>query len=109
MNQESHEAPKPEAKTIAFHEAGHAVAAVAVHRTFTRLSIVPVNGEPTGCKWANAAVEDWVWIICSLAGARAQVQFCQDSLPAEKLVLFQKSVLLPRACHEFFERKVCTK
>lgn len=86
---------KPEPRTVAFHEAGHAIAAVALQREFIRLSVAPVDGEPTGCKWSNTNVEDWVWIICSLAGPRAQIQFCEDSLLAEKLVLFQNSVLLP--------------
>lgn len=95
MNLQSRE-PRPEATTIAYHEAGHAVAAVATHRTFTRLSIVPVNGEPTGCKWAAKAVADWVWISCALAGPRAQVEFCPASLPDKKLALFRRSVLLRR-------------
>jgi hypothetical protein len=87
--------PALQPKTIAFHEAGHAIAGAALQREFTRLSIVPVNGEPTGCKWAAGHVEEWVWIICSMAGPRAQVQFCQNSLSKEKLDLFQETILLP--------------
>ena len=86
--------PAAKRETIAFHEAGHAVAGLAVKRPFTRLSIEPVNGEPTGCKWTPNRVDEWVWIICSIAGPRAQIHFCPSSLPAEKLVLFRESVLL---------------
>lgn len=86
---------KPEPEAVAFHEAGHAIAAVVLQREFTRLSIVPVNGEPTGCKWAAKRVDEWVWIICSVAGPRAQVQFCPGSPTEEKNNLFRKTILLP--------------
>lgn len=97
MEHEGYNIPAPDQRTIAFHEAGHAIAGMALLRPFTRLSIVPVNGEPTGCKWANRDADDWVWIICSLAGPLSQIQFCPESLPDEKLVLFRDSILLPSA------------
>lgn len=95
MEHEIPDTPAPEPRTIAFHEAGHAIAGMLLQRPFTRLSIVPVNGEPTGCKWEDGSVDEWVWIICSLAGPRAQIQFCPESLPPEKLALFRETILLP--------------
>jgi Arc/MetJ-type ribon-helix-helix transcriptional regulator len=87
--------PATALSTIAFHEAGHAVVAVALGRSFVRLSIEPVGAEPRGCRWSPGQPDLWVLIACSLAGAHSQVAHCPNSISPEKLKRFEKRILLP--------------
>jgi len=81
--------------TIAYHEAGHAIAGIAVNRKIDRLSIKRVDGEPRGCKWADSTADEWERVICDLAGPQAQVQFYPTSLSPEQLAVFRNQIVLP--------------
>ena len=85
-------------EAIAIHEAGHAIAAVALGKKMTRLSIIAVGDEPRGCVCECAKKEpEWKNIICDLMGPRAQIEYCKYSIVSEKRDSFCDSVLPPQA------------
>lgn len=65
--------------------------------------MVPVDGEPKGCKWAHDAECECDRIICDLAGARAQVHYYPQSIPPERLRLFRERIVLPPEQWNFYD------
>jgi hypothetical protein len=58
---------------VCIHEAGHAMAAVALDVPITRISAVPAPGELGNCRFQGGKLVDARWPVISLPAARPSV------------------------------------
>lgn len=82
---------------IACHEAGHLIAARFCERAIDKVSLDRINGK-RGCFYKIASKEKWTIfdeMLTLLAGPRAQVELCPDSIGPEKLAAFRASIIQP--------------
>lgn len=96
MTSTHHQVPEENQHFIAVHEAGHLIVAVEVGRQLDKVSLDRIDGK-RGCFYKDQAKDLFAEILCLLAGPRAQVAVAPDSLPPDKLALFQDRILQPSA------------
>lgn len=96
MKPSQHQAQVEDQHAISIHEAGHLIVAVEVGRQLDKVSLDRIDGK-RGCFYKDQAKNLFAEILCLLAGPRAQVAVAPDSLPPDKLALFQHRILQPAA------------
>ena len=99
--------PDPERIATAYHEAGHAVAALALDRPVTRVSILPRRDFLGICAFGKAVFrpsEDWLEreVLISLAGMAAEARLTgnYDQQAAGRDLLYARRLALQRAGNE---------
>ena len=88
-------AMKTNDKWIAAFEAGHLIIARLVGREIDKVSLEIVDGK-RGCFYRpinEAAWDDWKEHLCLLAGPKAQIEVCPESILEEKLAVFREKII----------------
>ncbi len=81
--------------TIAVHEAGHLAVGILLGRKPEKVAIEFVEGK-RGCFWLpDDDWNDFCEVASLLAGPRAQVELCPESLPKDKLEQFHDKIIHP--------------
>jgi hypothetical protein len=91
-------APEILDRALADHEAGHLIVSVILERGLDQISLENIGGV-RGCFYPHvdeANWDDFREILCLLAGPRAQVELCPESLTADQQARFAQTISQPR-------------
>ena len=81
---------------ISVHEIGHLIVGCLLGRHLEKATIDFHEGQ-RGCFWAHNSkdMDDHIEYMCLIAGPKSQVLFCPDSLPHDKIKVFNRRIIQP--------------